>query len=145
MAKVADYLVIGESIPGGTTTALGILSALGVHAEGKVSSSMPENPHGLKSETVKTGLAAAGERFGSLANNPIRAISCVGDPMMPAFAGLVIGAATQVPVLMAGGTQMSAVLAVINALNSDVLCNVAIGTTRWVISDRSSALRGIVD
>lgn len=144
MAKVADYLVIGESIPGGTTTALGILSALGVHAEGKVSSSMPENPHGLKSETVKTGLAAAGERFGSLANNPIRAISCVGDPMMPAFAGLVIGAASQVPVLMAGGTQMTAVLGIINALKPDVLCNVAIGTTRWVVNDSSSDISGIV-
>jgi NaMN:DMB phosphoribosyltransferase len=56
----------------------------------------------------------------------------------------VIGAAAQVPVLMAGGTQMSAVLAVVNALNSDVLCNVAIGTTRWVISDYSSDLCGIV-
>jgi len=144
MAKVADYLVIGESIPGGTTTALGILSALGVHAEGKVSSSMPENPHGLKSETVKTGLAAAGERFGSLANNPVRAISCVGDPMMPAFAGLVIGAASQVPVLMAGGTQMTAVLGIINALKPDVLCNVAIGTTRWVVNDSSSDISGIV-
>ena len=39
---------------------------------------------------------------------------------------------------------MSAVLAVVNALNPDVLCNVAIGTTRWVISDRSSDLKGIV-
>jgi NaMN:DMB phosphoribosyltransferase len=64
--------------------------------------------------------------------------------MMPAFAGLVIGAAAQIPVLMAGGTQMSAVLAVVNALKPDVLCNVAIGTTRWVISDRSSDLKGIV-
>jgi NaMN:DMB phosphoribosyltransferase len=64
--------------------------------------------------------------------------------MMPAFAGLVIGAAGQVPVLMAGGTQMSAVLAVVNALNPDVLCNVAIGTTRWVVGDRSSDLKGIV-
>jgi len=144
LAKVADYLVIGESIPGGTTTALGVLSALGVHAEGKVSSSMPENPHGLKSEAVKTGLAAAGERFGSLANDPVRAVSCVGDPMMPAFAGLVMGAASQIPVLMAGGTQMTAVLGIVNALESEVLCNVAIGTTRWVVEDRSSDISGIV-
>jgi uncharacterized protein (TIGR00303 family) len=144
LAKTADYLVIGESIPGGTTTALGVLSAMGVDAEGKVSSSMPENPHGLKTETVRAGLAASGESFGSLAKNAVKAISCLGDPMMPAFAGLVIGAATQVPVLMAGGTQMSAVLAVVNALNPDVLCNVAIGTTRWVVSDRSSDLKGIV-
>ncbi len=144
LAKTADYLVIGESIPGGTTTALGVLSALGVKAEGKVSSSMPENPHDLKSETVRAGLVAAGESFGSLKDNPVKAVACVGDPMMAAFSGLVIGAAGQVPVLMAGGTQMSAVLALVNALAPDVLCNVAVGTTRWVARDVSSDLKGIV-
>lgn len=144
LAKTADYLVIGESIPGGTTTALGVLSAMGIKAEGKVSSSMPENPHGLKNKTVQVGLAAAGESFGSLFENPVKAISCLGDPMMPAFAGLVIGAASEVPVLMAGGTQMTSVLAVVNALNPDVLCNVAVGTTRWVVSDASSDICGIV-
>jgi uncharacterized protein (TIGR00303 family) len=145
LAKTADYLVIGESIPGGTTTALGVLLAMGVKAEGKVSSSMPDNPHGLKNETARAGLAASGQSFGSLAKNPAKAISCVGDPMMPAFAGLVVGAASDVPVLMAGGTQMSAVLAIVKALNPDVLCNVAIATTRWVVSDRSSDIKGIVD
>jgi uncharacterized protein (TIGR00303 family) len=144
LAKTADYLVIGESIPGGTTTALGVLLAMGVNAEGKVSSSMPDNPHGLKAETVRAGLSASGESFGSLTKNPIKAISCLGDPMMPAFAGLVVGAAAHVPVLMAGGTQMSAVLAVVKALNPDVLCNVAIGTTGWIINDSSSDLKGIV-
>lgn len=144
LAKTADYLVIGESIPGGTTTALGVLLAMGVNAEGKISSSMPENPHGLKLETVRTGLAAAGESFGSLAENPVKAIACVGDPMMPAFAGLVIGAASHVPVLMAGGTQMCGVLSVVNALNPEVLCNVAIGTTKWVATDGSADLKGIV-
>ncbi len=144
LAKTADYLVIGESIPGGTTTALGVLSAMGVKAEGKVSSSMPENPHGLKNKSVQAGLANSGESFGSLATNPLKAVSCIGDPMMPAFTGLVIGAAAQVPVLMAGGTQMASVLAVVNALNPDVLCNVAIGTTRWVVNDNSSDICGIV-
>jgi uncharacterized protein (TIGR00303 family) len=144
LAKTADYLVIGESIPGGTTTALGVLSAMGVNAEGKVSSSMPDNPHRLKNETIRAGLSASGASFGSLSKNPVKAISCMGDPMMPAFAGLVIGAAAEVPVLMAGGTQMTAVLAVVNALNPDVLCNVAIGTTRWVANDLSSDIKGIV-
>src|SRR3990170_6401238 len=45
LAKTTDYLIIGESIPGGTTTALSVLLAMGINAEGKVSSSMPENPH----------------------------------------------------------------------------------------------------
>lgn len=144
LAKATDYLVIGESIPGGTTTALGVLTALGVNAEGKVSSTLPENPHGLKTQVVAAGLKAAGEKFGSLANNPLKAVSCVGDPMMPALAGLVIGAAKQAPVLMAGGTQMTAVLAVINAIAPEVLCNVAVGTTRWVTKDKMSDICGIV-
>ena len=63
---------------------------------------------------------------------------------MPAFAGLVLGAAEQVPVLMAGGTQMSAVLAIVSGLNPKILSNVAIGTTRWIISDKTSDLKGII-
>jgi len=144
LAKVSDYLVIGESIPGGTTTALGVLSALGVDAEGKVSSTLPNNPHSLKTEVVRAGLKAAGEKFGSLKNNPVKAVSCVGDPMMPALAGLVIGGARQGPVLMAGGTQMTAVLALINALEPKALSNVAVGTTRWVAKDKTSDITGIV-
>ena len=144
LSKTVDYLVIGESIPGGTTTALGVLLAMGINARGKVSSSMPGNPHHLKIKTVVEGLKALKLDFGALKNDPLRAISCVGDPMMPAFAGLVLGAAERVPVLMAGGTQMSAVLAVVNALNSHVLGNVAIGTTRWIIADKTSDLKGII-
>jgi uncharacterized protein (TIGR00303 family) len=144
LAKTADYLVIGESIPGGTTTALGVLSALGVNAQGKVSSTLPLNPHNLKAEVVAAGLKAAKEKFGSLKNNPIKAISCVGDPMMAAMAGLVIGGARQGPVLMAGGTQMTAILAVINGLSPGSLCNVAVGTTRWVAKDKNSDICGII-
>lgn len=144
LSKTVDYLVVGESIPGGTTTALGVLLAMGIDARGKVSSSMPANPHDLKTKAVEEGLRAMNVEFGALANDPLRAVSCVGDPMMPAFAGLVLGAAEKVPVLMAGGTQMSAILAVVNALNPQVLDNVAIGTTRWIIADKTSDLKGIV-
>lgn len=144
LAKAVEYLVVGESIPGGTTTALAVMLAMGIDARGKVSSSMPNNPHKLKIETVEAALKASGIRFGSLADDPIKAISCVGDPMIPAFAGLVMGAAEEAPVLMAGGTQMGAVLAVIKRLKSKVLNNVAIGTTRWIITDKTSDLRGII-
>ncbi len=144
LAQTVDYLVIGESIPGGTTTALGVLMAMGINAKGKVSSSMPANPHDLKTRTVEEGLRQLGIKIGALKNDPLRAVSCVGDPMMPAFAGLVLGAAESVPVIMAGGTQMTAVLAIVNALNPRVLENVAIGTTRWIINDKTADLNGIV-
>ncbi len=144
LSRTVDYLVIGESIPGGTTTALGVLLAMGVDAKGKVSSSMPGNPHDLKVRVVEEGLKARKLSFGDLTNDPLAAVSYVGDPMMAVFAGLVLGAAEKVPVLMAGGTQMSAILAVVNALNPNVLGNVAIGTTRWIVADKTSDLKGIV-
>jgi uncharacterized protein (TIGR00303 family) len=145
LSRTADYLIIGESIPGGTTTALGVLLAMGIDAKWRVSSSMPGNPHELRNEVVEEGLRVADVHFGELKKDPLRAITCVGDPMVPAFAGLVVGAASNVPVLMAGGTQMTAVLAVVKALDHKVLRNVAIGTTRWITEDKTSDIRGIVD
>ena len=144
LSKTADYLVVGESIPGGTTTALGVMLAMGIDARGKVSSSMPGNPHELKIRTVEEGLKASGVGFSILANDPLKAISCVGDPMIAAFAGLVVGAADKVPVVMAGGTQMGAILTVVKALNQNALDNVAIGTTRWIIIDKTADLKGII-
>ena len=144
LSKTADYLVIGESVPGGTTTALSVLLAMGVDAKGKVSSSMPVNPHELKIRTVEAALEAAGVEEGEFEDEPIMAVSTVGDPMQPALAGLVLGAAEHVPVIMAGGTQMAAVLAVVNASNPDVLGNVAVGTTRWIVSDKTADLKALV-
>jgi len=144
LSRTTDYLVVGESIPGGTTTALGVMLAMGIDARGKVSSSMPGNPHELKIRTVEEGLKASGVGFSILANDPLKAISCVGDPMIAAFAGLVVGAADKVPVVMAGGTQMGAILTVVKALNQNALDNVAIGTTRWIIIDKTADLKGII-
>jgi uncharacterized protein (TIGR00303 family) len=144
LAKTADYLVIGESIPGGTTTALSVLLAMGVDAKEKVSSSMPINPHDLKIKTAEAGLEAAEVEVGEFADEPIMAVSSVGDPMQPALAGLVLGAAKHMPVIMAGGTQMAAVLAVVNASNPDVLDNVSIGTTRWIVSDKTADLKALI-
>jgi uncharacterized protein (TIGR00303 family) len=144
LSKTADYLVVGESIPGGTTTALSVLLAMGVDAKGKVSSSMPMNPHELKIKTAQEALKAANIKEGQFCDDPVAAVSAVGDPMQPAAAGLIVGAAKNVPVIMAGGTQMAAVLAVVAGLNKDILDNVAIGTTRWIVNDKTSDIRGLV-
>lgn len=143
LAKIADYLVVGESIPGGTTTALAVLLALGFDARGKVSSSMEDNPHDLKIGVAEAGLRAAGISFGSLSRDPLRAIECVGDPVMPALAGLVKGVGARIPVLLAGGTQMGAVAAILKSL-AELPENLAIATTRWIASDSGSDLAGIV-
>ncbi|MEM4649632.1 MAG: TIGR00303 family protein [Candidatus Bathyarchaeia archaeon] len=143
-SKMADYIIIGESVPGGTTTALAVMLAAGINAEGKVSSSMINNPHNLKNLIVKEAFKKAGLNFGDLKNKPLEAVALFGDPVMPAFAGLVSGAAEKVKVLMAGGTQMGAILTILKIEKPEALNNIAIGTTRWIIEDKSSDIKGIM-
>jgi NaMN:DMB phosphoribosyltransferase len=64
--------------------------------------------------------------------------------MIACVAGIAVGAAKKVSVLLAGGTQMTPVLATITALNHKVVENVAIGTTRWITQDPTSDIGGIV-
>lgn len=131
-----DHVIIGESIPGGTTTAMGVLMALGY--DGNVSSSADENPLELKKKVVEEGMRASGLTFGCLKDDPMKAIACMGDPMMPAVVGLVEGLQDGgVSVVLAGGTQMAAVFALVKhlGLNTEKL---AIATTRYVVEDKSA-------
>lgn len=126
-----DCLVIGESIPGGTTTALGVLEGLGLKA--LVSSSMPDNPIHLKTEVVKNAL----KRVQS--NDPFDIVAEIGDPMIPTVAGILSTSSEITKVLLAGGTQMAAVLCFAKSMGFDGK-NTAIGTTSYVADDKSANL-----
>ncbi len=142
LSKITDHLVIGESTPAGTTTALGVLTALGYDANMKVSGSMPENPHDLKQEVVLEGLKAAGYSKGEVIEDALRAVEIVGDPMIPAVAGVVMG--SSIPVTLAGGTQMTAVCAVIRGIDPDFdFSNICIATTIFVAEDETSDINHI--
>ena len=145
LGKTMEHIVIGESIPAGTTTALGVLLAMGIDARYKVSSSMPENPHELKLSVVERGMRAAGISFGSLANKPFEAVSYMGDPMIPTVAGIAIGASKSSSVMLAGGTQMAAILSVINAIYKNAIDNIVVGTTKYILDDRSSDIRRLIN
>jgi len=131
-----DQVIIGESIPGGTTTAMGVLTALGYN--GNVSSSADENPLELKRQVVQEGMKASDLTFGSLKDDPFKAVTCMGDPMMAAVLGLIAGfQGTDVSVILAGGTQMIAVYALAKHLGLDTK-KLAIATTRYVAEDKSA-------
>ncbi len=107
-----DRLVIGETIPGGTTTALGVLAALGEPE--LVSSSLPDNPVETKRELVETGLAASDLGRGDCAGDPVAAVRCLGDPVLAGVYGLTVGArAAGRDVLLGGGTQLATVAAML--------------------------------
>ncbi len=134
LSKFSDLVIIGESVPGGTTTAMAVMRALG--HDGRVSSSFPDNPTDLKERVVNEGMKSSGISFGFLKNQPLRAVECLGDPMMAAAAGLAEG--LNVRTILAGGTQMVSVLSIIKALGLER--DISIATTRYVADDRSANL-----
>ncbi len=137
LSKLSEFIIIGESIPGGTTTALALLLALGIDARFKVSSSMPINPHHIKNNVVESAMRRSHLTVGSLKDKPLEAVSILGDPMMITVSGIAIGAKGS-RIILAGGTQMAAILALIKSLDNSALDNIAIGTTKYIINDKNS-------
>jgi uncharacterized protein (TIGR00303 family) len=107
-----SHLVVGETIPGGTTTALAVMRALGEPYP--VSSSLPENPLARKEEVVEAALDAADIDPGGAAHHPELAVRFVGDPVLAVVSGLCVGALDSgTRVTLAGGTQMVAAAALV--------------------------------
>ncbi len=156
-----DRVLVAETIPGGTTTALGVLAALGeadvlgdasdepdttdaapgdgapdAFTAGAVSSSLADNPLGLKRRVVADGLAASGLEPGDAAGDPLRALRRMGDPVLAVVAGLVAGALeTDTAVTLAGGSQLVAAAVCLRHRGVDVPLSLA--TTAFVDDDAS--------
>jgi uncharacterized protein (TIGR00303 family) len=128
IAAESEYLVIGESTPAGSTTALGVLRALGMDTAGVTSSSMAENPQTLKNAVVSEGLKKAGINGKC---DALKAIEAVGDPMMAATIGLVQGA-QGIPVILAGGTQMAVVAVLLSKIVDISKLDLALGTAEYI-------------
>ncbi|PHM11377.1 nicotinate-nucleotide--dimethylbenzimidazole phosphoribosyltransferase [Nostoc sp. 'Peltigera malacea cyanobiont' DB3992] len=163
-----EYLIVGECVVGGTTTALAILTGLGIDAAGKVNSSHPVCNHTQKWALVQAGLEKIresreqGEIFQSQIQNPklvlsevevsqiqnfvdpLQLVAAVGDPMQVVVAGMAIAASRSCGVMLAGGTQMLAVYALMSAIAQAYALSwqpeaVVVGTTRWVAEDPTGA------
>lgn len=135
LASLTDCLMIGECIPGGTTTALALLKALDYNA--KVSSSIPDNPVELKNQIATSAL----ERIDS--EHPYSIVAKIGDPMIPFVAGMLSSASSVSKVMLAGGTQMAAVLAFASKIGFNEE-NTAIGTTSYITNDKTANFKELV-
>ena len=129
----SDLLILGECVPGGTTTALCLLRALGYEAS--VSSSFASNPVTKKEEVCRQALERA-KAGGSSA--PLDLVRYLGDPMMPVAAG--IAKTYTGTLILAGGTQMLAVSALIKALGQQLP---AVVTTSYVRDDPTANVQAL--
>ena len=124
-------IVIAETIPGGTTTAAGVLAALGEPYG--VSSSLAAHPVELKGAVVEKGLAASSLTTGTL-DDPLEAIRLMGDPVLAVATGLVHGAhEAGIRTILAGGTQLLTVAILSRRLGVDGPLTLA--TTPFVLAD----------
>ncbi len=146
LAAQSDYLIIGECVVGGTTTALALLTALGIEAAGMVNSSHSNCNHAQKWSVVQTGLLNA--KITNQSCDPLTLVAAIGDPMQIVGAGMAIAASRVGGVMLAGGTQMLAVFALIEAIVnyhnvSAQLSQIVVGTTRWVAEDPTGNTVGL--
>jgi uncharacterized protein (TIGR00303 family) len=131
LSQICDMLILGECLPGGTTTALCILRALGYAA--KVSSCMVNNPVTQKEQIAEEALARVAS---AKVVFPLDIVAMIGDPMVPVAAGIAEGYSGKL--FLAGGTPMLAVAAVIRALENSVPDVV---TTSYVCNDLTATFR----
>ena len=89
---------------------------------------MPKNPIEIKNQTVSNAL----KRLKS--DDPINVISELGDPMIPVVAGILSESSKITHVILAGGTQMTAVLAFAKRIGYNQQ-NIAVGCTSYIIDD----------
>ncbi|MBS1999804.1 MAG: TIGR00303 family protein [Cyanobacteria bacterium SZAS LIN-2] len=167
-----NLTVLAECVPGGTTTALALLRALGIAADGLLSSSIQGKKPTLKEELVRTGLqrieSELGENFREVfRNNPLKAVECLGDPMQAFAAGFCLGALDSddedrcPAVILAGGSQMLAVYALVRAIIEAGMPDfdnidrqklslradrrLAVITTKWVARDPFADTRALAE
>jgi len=141
-----DYLILGESVPSGTTTATATALALGYNAKTLFSSSFKNVPNNIRQETIHKALAQVKDK-----TDFFEILGSVADNMLIYNAGFLLGANGRFPLLLAGGTQMACVLLVLNsylALKEEThnlpLYNVALCTTKWVAEDKKSNIKALL-
>lgn len=135
-----DELVVGETIPGGTTTALGVLTALGERTT--VSSSLPDNPLALKRDVVDDALTASDLSEGDAAGDPIAAVRQIGDPVLAGVAGMTVGAIESgTDVTLAGGTQQAAAAALVRHAGVDE--SLSLATTSFIADDETAGIAAL--
>ena len=134
------FVIFAESTPAGTTTAYAVGKALGYKADGYFSSSFLNTPSSLKEEIVNKAVNRVKDK------DIYEKLSSVADNMLLFTAGFVSEFSKKGLVALGGGTQMAATLLIIDALKLDINPeNVALMTTKWVVEDRNSNLKGLLE
>ncbi len=140
-----DYIILSESVPSGTTTAMATASGLRYKIDNCFSSSFKEVPNNIKTTTVKLALSHLNNRY-----DVFDTLSKVSDNMLIFTAGFIFGLNNRTKVVLAGGTQMACLLLVIDKISQLIgrgieSSNLALCTTKWVAKDKNSDIKQLLE
>jgi len=140
-----DYIILGESVPSGTTTALCTALALGYDAQDKFSSSFKNVPNDIRNTTIQKALSNI-----NLDDDLFDILGKVSDNMIIFNAGFILGLNNRIALILAGGTQMACVLLVVNKILQTMqgvldTSNLALCTTSWVANDPNSNIKALLE
>ncbi len=140
-----EYIILGESVPSGTTTAMATALGLGYKVDNCFSSSFKKVPNNVREKTLKLALSNIKNK-----NDIFDVLSKVSDNMLIFNAGLILGLNNQTPLILAGGTQMASLLLVVNKIlqlmgGSIETSNLALCTTKWVAKDKNSDIETLLN
>lgn len=139
-----DYIILGESVPSGTTTANATALALGYDCKGMFSSSYKNRPSNIREETIQKALSHINQE-----DDIFAILGKVSDNMLIFNAGFILGLNNKTKIILAGGTQMACVLLVVNAILKTMqgeieTSNLALCTTKWVYEDKNSDIKALL-
>ena len=139
-----NYLILGESIPEGNTTAAASCLALGYACKNDFSSSFAHEPSSIKAETIRQAIRLTNQKM-----THFEKLSIVSDNMLLFCAGFLLEASRRFHVVLAGGTQMAACLLIADKLREDVLMqlksnNITLATTAWIANDSHSDIQHLL-
>lgn len=141
-----DYVILGESVPSGTTTANATALALGYDCKDSFSSSYKNSPNSLKAEVITQALETSKNSV-----DIFEKLGSVGDNMIIFNAGFILGSrANNLKLILAGGTQMACVLLTVNSILRSMggeldSSNLALCTTKWINEDKNSDIKALLE
>ena len=141
----SDYVILGESVPSGTTTAKATAMALGYNCKDYFSSSFKNVPNNIKDSTINEALSNINEK-----DDIFSILGKVSDNMLIFNAGFILGLNNKIKIVLAGGTQMACVLLVVNkileVMQGEIeTSNLSLWTTSWVAEDKNSDIEKLIN
>jgi len=140
-----EYIILGESVPSGTTTAMATAIGLRYKVKECFSSSFKEVPNDIREKTLKLALSHIAEK-----DDIFQILSKVSDNMLIFNAGFILGLNNKTKIVLAGGTQMACVLLIVDKMlklmgGTMESSNLALCTTKWVANDKNSDIKALLE